>query len=143
MISSAANQKAWMHGSDHNQRLTVYPEYTILPSCKSKHEVRINQTEKTTLKYMHTVACLLVVYCVKTFSWIFFKPEKFNCRLYLRVLVVSTENCHIHHIVIAGLKEQCQYLRIFSAHANLKNYCRSFSSLSIQYGGLSRRLARR
>ena len=30
--------------------LTVYPEYTILPSCKSKHEVRINQTEKNNFK---------------------------------------------------------------------------------------------
>ena len=30
----------------------------------------------------------------------------------------------------AHLKEQCRYLRIFFAHANLKNYGSSFSSLS-------------
>ena len=40
-----------------------------------------------------------------------------------------------------NLKERCQYLRIFSAHANLKNYCRSFSSFPIQYGGFAKRLA--
>ena len=40
------------------------------------------------------------------------------------------------------LKERWRYLRIFSARAILKNNCRSFSSLLVQYGGQSRRLAR-
>ena len=36
------------------RELTVYPDYTILPSCKSKHEVRINQTQKNNFKvYAH------------------------------------------------------------------------------------------
>ena len=32
------------------KELTVYPEYTILPTSKSKHEVRINQTEENSFK---------------------------------------------------------------------------------------------
>jgi hypothetical protein len=38
------------------------------------------------------------------------------------------------------LKEQCHVVRIFSAHANLKNYGSSFSSFPIQYGGFARRI---
>ena len=34
------------------RELTVYPEYTILPSCKTKHEVRTKQTQKHTIYYI-------------------------------------------------------------------------------------------
>ena len=66
------------------RELKVYPDYIILPSCKSKYEVRINQTET------NNSCTQLPVYwpqpVLKKLVNFFKNPEKVDCQLYLSLI---------------------------------------------------------
>jgi hypothetical protein len=67
--------------------------------------------------------------------------KRFPCCLCVVFLLCwVAHGIHPNNYNFTALKEQCHLVRIFSAHANLKNYGSSFSSFPIQYGGFARRI---